>query len=63
MSTQNLGNLLPDGQYRIERGHRLLENHRDIIATNFAEPGIAGLGQILTFKENMPACDTANIGG
>ena len=29
---QRLGDLLADGHHRIERGHRLLEDHRDVVA-------------------------------
>ncbi len=30
MQPDGLGNLLPDRENRVERGHRLLEDHRDI---------------------------------
>ena len=63
MRAQHFCNLLPNGQYRIEGGHWLLENHRDVIAANFAQSGIAGLCQVRAFKQNMPAGNTANIGG
>ena len=31
---QHLGDLAADGQHRIERGHRLLEDHRDVLAAH-----------------------------
>src|SRR5262245_58893173 len=42
MDLQRLGDLITYGQHRIERGHRLLEDHRDPIAADLAH---------LTFRE------------
>ena len=42
MQGQGLGDLTADRQHRIERGHRLLKDHRDLVA---AHPAHLGLGQ------------------
>ena len=34
MQRQRLGDLPADGQHRVERGHRLLEDHRDLVAAD-----------------------------
>jgi hypothetical protein len=36
MNAQRLGDLVADGEYRIERAHRLLEDHRNPPATDRA---------------------------
>ena len=35
-AAQRLGDLLADGEHRVERGHRLLEDHRDLVAADGA---------------------------
>ena len=40
-SMQRLGDLLADGHHRIERGHRLLEDHRDLRCRGCAHLGLA----------------------
>ena len=36
MQDQRFGDLMADGQHRVERGHRLLEDHRDLVAADLA---------------------------
>ena len=36
VAAQHLGDLEPDGVHRVERGHRLLEDHRDLPAADLA---------------------------
>ncbi len=42
-----LGDLFADRQHRVERGHRILEDHRDLIAANLAHLALALVGQVL----------------
>ena len=49
MQLENLGDLLLDRLQRIERGHRLLEDHGDARAANGAQ-----LGRRLTFSMSSP---------
>ena len=43
---QHLGNLAADGVERIEGGHRLLEDHRDPVAANLAQPACRGADHV-----------------
>jgi len=49
----------PDRQRRIEGGHRLLEDHRDLSATDRAHGRTVGLQrqQVFSFKENGASCN------
>ena len=49
--------LIADGENRIERGHRLLEDHRDLVAADFAHLFIAELEKILATVEDFAADD------
>src|SRR5437867_8816165 len=42
-----LGNLLADREYRVQRGHRLLEDHRDLFAADLAHLGRGQLEEAL----------------
>jgi hypothetical protein len=46
MQRDRLGKLLADGQHRIERGHRLLEDHRDLVAADLAHLGSLSFEQV-----------------
>ena len=46
MQPDRFGNLLADGEHRVERGHRLLEDHGDLGATNRAQRCCVGLCEI-----------------
>src|SRR5690606_5428742 len=52
---QRLHNLLADGVDRIQRGHRLLKDVADILATNFAQPGLAKRTEIGGLEADLPA--------
>ena len=47
---RDLGDLISDGEDRIERGHRLLEDHRDAIAANASDAGVVELQEILPLE-------------
>jgi hypothetical protein len=43
---QRFGQLLGDPQVGVQRGHRILEDHRDALAADAAELAVAGLEEI-----------------
>ena len=43
---QALGQLAAHGEHRVQRGHRLLKNHADFVATNCAHQRLRGVCQI-----------------
>ena len=47
---QRLGDLPADGQHRIEARHRLLEDHRDVVAADLAHLALGELQQILALE-------------
>ncbi len=55
MQCEDFGNLLFDRMERIERCHRLLEDHGDVVAANFAQFAVGGLQQILALEEDLAA--------
>ena len=57
MQPQGLGNLFTDSENRIERGHRILKNHGDVIAAHVAHLAVGKPEQIFSVKENFPADD------
>src|SRR5262249_33827421 len=59
MLSQRLGDLLPDGIDGVERGHRVLQDHRDLAATIFAHLFFAELQQVDTFELDLAADDLA----
>ncbi len=52
---QRLHDLQADGQHRIERGHRLLEDHRDVAAADGAHVVLGQLEQIAALEQDAPA--------
>ena len=59
MNDQRLHDLEADRQHRIERAHRLLENHRDIAAADGAHFIGRQLQQIAALKHDAAADDAA----
>ena len=55
--SQHLRNLLADRVDRIERRHRLLEDHRDRVAPDVAQVRVRGPGEVLVRKEDGAARD------
>ena len=54
---ERLRDLVPDGEERIQRGHRILQDHRDALAANAPHLDV-GLGaEILALEEDLPARD------
>ena len=50
---QTFGNLFADTKHRIQRGHRLLEDHRYKVAPHPAHFFLRQQEKILAFKENL----------
>ena len=53
MQDQHLVDLLLDGVQRIERGHRLLEHHGDVVAADIAQLRFGRADQLLAAKALM----------
>ena len=51
--SQHLVDLLAAGHDRIERGHRLLEDHRHARAAQFAQPRLAGGEHVLALEQDL----------
>jgi hypothetical protein len=54
---QRLHDLEADGEHRVERGHRLLEDHRDVAPAYLAHLVVRQLQEIATLEEDPPADD------
>ena len=48
MQPQHFGDLESDRQHRVQRGHRLLEDHRDLVAPDAARLGFGQRKQLLS---------------
>jgi hypothetical protein len=53
MKLNRLDDLFADAMHGVERGHRLLENHRDIVAANLAHVLDGQLRQIAAFEQDF----------
>ena len=51
-----LGDLVADREQRVQRGHRVLQDHRDPLAADVAHLGVGFLDQILALEQH-PAAD------
>ncbi len=51
---QRLGDLAADGQDRVERGHRFLEDHRDVVAADGAHLGRRQIEQVAALETDGP---------
>ena len=59
MQQNRLKNLIANCVHRIQAGHRLLKNHRDLTATNFQHLALRKCQQIASTKENRSAINSA----
>jgi hypothetical protein len=62
MNLQGLHHLLADGEHRIERGHRLLEDHRDVAATLLAHLVFGEVEQVLSLEEDRAFRHPSGLG-
>src|SRR3954471_5920632 len=54
MRAHGLGDLIADGEYRIERAHRLLKDHADTPPAHLAHGRLAERHQVATFEQDLP---------
>ena len=57
VAPDRLGDLRPDRQRRIERRHRVLEDHRDLAAADVLELTLGELGQVAALEEHLAGDD------
>ena len=53
MQADGLADLVADRVDRVERGHRLLEDHRDVVAAHVAHPRLGGVEQVFAGKPDF----------
>ena len=58
---QCLDELLSDGEHRIQRGHRLLENHRDLLAADLTHLILGHLYDIFSIEEDLATLDLTRL--
>ena len=63
MQVERLGNLHAHGQRRVQRRHRLLEDHGDGVAAHGAHGGIVELEEVLPVEDHLAAFDAAGRRG
>jgi hypothetical protein len=56
---QGLADLAADGQHRVERGHRVLEDHGDLFAPDLAHLVLVQIEQVLAAKVDFALDDFA----
>ena len=61
MDADGFGDLEADGLDRIERGHRLLEDHGDLVAAHRPHGGFAELEQIAPFEQDFATDDAGEL--
>jgi hypothetical protein len=54
---QHFVDLRAAGHHRVERGHRLLENHAHARAAQFAQPPLARAGEVLALQRDHSGLD------
>jgi hypothetical protein len=59
MSPERFSDLRADGEHWIQRGHRLLEDHGDVLAAARTHLGFGQAQQVDTGKPHLPAGDSA----
>jgi hypothetical protein len=57
MHAERLADLVADREQRIERGHRVLQDHGDALAAHAAHLGIRLVEQVLALEHHPPADD------
>ena len=59
MQTDDLPDLVSDGENRVQGCHRFLKNHGDPVAANFAHLGFGICQQVFTIKQDFPSDNLA----
>ena len=57
MASDRLRDLHPDRQRRVQRGHRILEDHRDLAPAHVLELALRELRQVAPLEPHLPADD------
>ena len=57
MRLDRLGDLVPNGEHGIERGHRILEDHGDLAATNLAQLILVHIEDVVALEDDLAADD------
>ena len=53
MQAQRFGNLFADGENGIERRHRILKDHGDVVAAHLAHLGVGKFEQIFAVEKYL----------
>src|SRR6056297_996517 len=61
VSAHRLDHLRLDAQNRVQGHHRILKDHRDLVAAQAAHVTVGQAGQVLATKVDLPAHDTARL--
>ncbi len=57
VTLQRLGDLAAHREHRVQRGHRILEDHRDVLAPDTPQLPVGQLQQIPSFEPHLPPDD------
>src|SRR5882762_7904854 len=57
MQTQRLGNLLAHCKDRVERRHRILKDHGDVVAAHMTHLSVGKLQKVYAFKQYLAGHD------
>ena len=57
MDADRLGDLATDGHRRVERGHRVLEDHADVVAADLADLLLADRNEVAAVQSDLAAGD------
>jgi hypothetical protein len=57
VNPDRLGHLVADREQRVQRGHRVLQDHGDPLASDMAHLGVGFLNEILAFEHHLAADD------
>jgi hypothetical protein len=59
VQADRLADLLADAEHRVERGHRLLEDHRQLVAAHVAHRGLVERQQVAAVERDRAADDAS----
>src|SRR5450759_3118374 len=57
MDLHRLGDLVADTEHRVQCGHRLLEDHRDVVAADLLHRRLRECEEVLAPEPDLSACD------
>ena len=62
MGTHRFVDLGPDSGHRVQRRHRVLEDHRDVVAAELTDILVIHLDHVLVLEQDAPRDDPAGVG-